>query len=126
MKFAAALQRCAEHSAVISDVHAMYKLSKKLMKGQDAGPQVAALLAAKVAEWHEHYMDTEEDLVIECSDLQTASNEHNNDNHTASYELLQALVDFHGRQVERADYHIFTAAACQAWLVDMHDEMTDP
>ncbi len=112
MKFGAALQRCSAQNDVIADVHATYKLSKKILNSGDPSCQFAALLAQKVADWSEHYIDAEDDLVIECSEFQKASNAHSSINSEAYYDILAALVDFHGRHVNSAHHHVS--------LVDSH------
>jgi hypothetical protein len=100
MKFAANLQRCAHYSAPIAEVHQTYKAAKKLLKAEEI-EQLSAMLESKAAEWNEYYLDTEENLVIECSELQTTCKEWDSNVSKAKREsqltLVKSLVDYHGR-----------------------------
>ena len=96
MKFAAALQRCAEYSEPIHDLHATYRAAKKLINSH-CRHELAVLLKQVVASWSDYYLDAEEDLVIECAELQSACAQQGSSSRSDQCALLGALVDFHGR-----------------------------
>lgn len=107
MKFAAALQRCAHYSAPIAEVHQTYKAAKKLLKAEET-EQLSAMLESKAAQWNDYYLDTEENLVIECSELQTTCKEwdsnHSEANRESQLTLVKSLVDYHGRWASPAPF----------------------
>ena len=114
MKFAGALRNCGYNTA-ISDVYATYKAAKQLLKRGDAAP-LALLLAQKVDAWNDSYMDAEENFVIESSELQQLSDEHDANDTSTTYALLESLVDFQGRcaTVELRREFCTRCAACSS------------
>jgi hypothetical protein len=97
MKFGAALQRCARHNYALAMVHSTYKAAKKLIKRTRSDAQLHAFLLEEFDKWNDHHLDIEEDLVIDCADLQAVSDALDAADEGNVYELLRSLVDYHGR-----------------------------
>jgi hypothetical protein len=103
MKFGSALHRCFPYNQsapCITDVHATYKAAKKLLKLSNAAA-LSRLLVDKVETWNDEFLDAEEDLVMECAELEELC-EEDDEGPGGSYELLRSLVDYHGRQATSA------------------------